>query len=113
MSDKDKRQPGTYDSTLHKDEKRAAVDSAVALRYSGHGAPRVTAKGEGELAQRILEIAEKNGVPLHEDAALMQMLAQIEIGEEIPSSLYVAVAEVIAFAYMLSGKTPQSVESTQ
>lgn len=78
---------------------------AVALRYDGRGAPRVTAKGEGLVAARILELAREHNVPLHEDAALAATLARIELNTEIPENLYRAVAQVIAFAYLLSGKT--------
>ncbi len=78
---------------------------AVALRYDGKGAPRVTAKGDGEVAERMLSIAREHGLPLREDADLLQLLSRIELGEEIPASLYVAVAEIIAFAYRLSGRT--------
>ena len=108
MKKDDKHKPRKsrqFESTAHRGTEREAIDTAVALRYSGRGAPRVTAKGEGELAQKILEIAEQHGIPLHEDNELVRLLAQIDIGEEIPQSLYVAVAEVIAFAYLISGKT--------
>jgi len=81
--------------------------SAMALRYDGVNAPRVTAKGEGELAQRILEIAEQCGIPLHEDPDLLLLLSRLELGDEIPRALYVAVAQVIAFAYIISGKVPK------
>lgn len=77
---------------------------AVALRYDGRDAPRVTAKGEDELAATIRDIAREHGVPLYENPQLAVMLSQIELGEEIPESLYRAVAEVIAFAYLLSGR---------
>lgn len=77
---------------------------AVALQYDGRNAPRVTAKGEDDIAQKILEIARENDIPLHEDAVLAFVLSQIDLGEEIPPKLYVAVAEVIAFAYLLSDK---------
>lgn len=77
---------------------------AVALQYDGKNAPRVTAKGEDEVAEKILEIARANDIPLHEDAVLAFVLSQINLGEEIPSNLYLAVAEVIAFVYLLSGK---------
>ncbi len=79
---------------------------AVALYYDGENAPRITAKGEGELARRILEIAKENNVPLEEDPALAAVLAQIPLGEEIPELLYRAIAEVIAFAYLVAGKMP-------
>ncbi|MFP4694981.1 EscU/YscU/HrcU family type III secretion system export apparatus switch protein [Thiohalospira sp.] len=79
---------------------------AVALRYDGQSAPRVTAKGAGETAEAILRLAEENGIPLHEDPDLVTLLAQLELGQEIPTNLYQAVAEVIAFAYLMSGKEP-------
>lgn len=79
---------------------------AVALHYDGRGAPRVTAKGQGLVAETILSRAREHGVPLHEDAALAATLAQLDLGEEIPEALYRAVAQVLAFAYFLSGKPP-------
>ncbi|WP_305907311.1 EscU/YscU/HrcU family type III secretion system export apparatus switch protein [Methylomarinum sp. Ch1-1] len=80
-------------------------DLAVALKYDGENAPKVTAKGEGVTAQQILELAEQHGVPLQNQPELARILAQVPLGDEIPQQLYVAVAEVIAFAYFLSGKT--------
>lgn len=77
---------------------------AVALRYDGRDAPRVTAKGEQALAQAICDIAREHDVPLYENPQLAVVLSQIELGEEIPEALYRAVAEVIAFAYLLSGR---------
>ena len=80
---------------------------AVSLKYDGKDAPRVTAKGEGLLAERILEIAREHGIPLHEDPDLVNLLAKLELGEEIPHALYVAIAEIIAFAYIVTGKIPE------
>jgi flagellar biosynthesis protein len=85
-------------------------DLAIALNYDGENAPRLTAKGRGELAQRILDLAKEHDVPLHEDSDLAALLAQIPLGEEIPETLYRAVAEIIAFAYLLSGKRPPGYE---
>jgi flagellar biosynthesis protein len=79
---------------------------AVALSYDGRTAPRVTAKGRDDVARRIIELAAENGVPLQESGELAAILAQIPLGREIPEALYRAVAEVIAFAYLLSGKRP-------
>ncbi len=84
---------------------------AVALRYDGRGAPRVTAKGERELAARIEALAREHGVPLREDAELSALLAQLPLASEVPEPLYRAVAEVIAFAYRLRGVEPATVES--
>ncbi|MCK7583680.1 MAG: EscU/YscU/HrcU family type III secretion system export apparatus switch protein [Chromatiales bacterium] len=80
--------------------------TAVALHYDGHGAPRVTAKGRGYLAEDILALARAHDIPLHEDAALVSLLARLELNEQIPEKLYRAVAEVLAFAYRLRGKWP-------
>jgi flagellar biosynthesis protein len=79
-------------------------DIAVALHYSGEGAPKVVAKGRGELAERILERAREHGVPLRESAELVEVLATVDIGRQIPEPLYRAVAEVIAYAWSLKGQ---------
>lgn len=79
---------------------------AVALEYSGEGAPRVTAKGAGPLAERIIALAAEHGVPLDTDADLVAVLGQLELEQEIPESLYRVVAEVIAFAYLVKGRFP-------
>ena len=82
-------------------------DLAVALNYDGKNAPRITAKGQDEIARQILEKAEEADVPLKYDPELAAILSQIPLGEEIPENLYRAVAEVIAFAYFIAGKTPE------
>jgi flagellar biosynthetic protein FlhB len=77
---------------------------AVALRYnmSEMTAPQVVAKGAGFVAQRIREIARTHGVPLLENKPLAQLLyKQVEIGQEVPESLYRAVAEVLAYVFRL------------
>ncbi|GAB4254346.1 MAG: EscU/YscU/HrcU family type III secretion system export apparatus switch protein [Methylomicrobium sp.] len=84
------------------------ADIAVALQYDGKNAPKVTAKGEGLTAEQILEIAERHGIPLQSEPELARILAQVPLGDEIPRELYIAVAQVIAFAYFLSGKTPEN-----
>lgn len=78
---------------------------AVALHYSGSGAPRVVAKGGGLVAENIIATARAHDVPLEEDPALAGALARVELGREIPRELYLAVAQVLAFAWMVSGKT--------
>lgn len=79
-------------------------DRAVALRYSGSGAPTVTAAGRGHVAARILALAAEAGVPVRRDPALVRALETLEIGREIPEELYAAVAEVLAWAYALDGE---------
>ena len=89
------------------------VTKAVALHYDGKQAPRVTAKGYGEIAKRIYEIARQHDVPMHEDADLAALLSRLDLGDEIPRELYIAIAEVIAFAYLLSGKASEYAKSRQ
>ncbi|MFQ5643412.1 MAG: EscU/YscU/HrcU family type III secretion system export apparatus switch protein [Thiogranum sp.] len=88
-------------------DRTADTPLAVALRYDGERAPRVTARGRDRVAEQIIEVANQYGIPLQENEALATMLARVELGEEIPEALYLAVAQVIAFAYHLSGKAPQ------
>lgn len=80
---------------------------AVALQYDGERAPRVTAKGRNEVAENIVRLTREHGIPLQENEPLAGLLATVELGEEIPEALYLAVAQVIAFAYHLSGKVPE------
>ena len=77
---------------------------ALALEYDGEQAPVVTAKGHHDVADEILRIAEEANIPIYEDAELSALLAQLELGDHVPSSLYVVIAEVLTFAYRLSGK---------
>ena len=71
---------------------------AVALAYSeGSSAPRVVAKGRALLADRIVEAAQAAGVAIQESPELTQILEPLDIGCEIPPSLYVAVAELLAW----------------
>ena len=85
---------------------------AIALKYDGENAPTVTATGEGAVAEEIIRIARENGVPLREDALLADLLSELELGEEIPPMLYRVIAEVIAYAYLVSGKVPDFMDKT-
>ena len=87
-------------------KKTENADIAIALNYDQQNAPRVTAKGHDELARQIIDLAREHDIPLHNDPDLVALLARIPLGDEIPETLYRAVAEVIAFAYLLSGKFP-------
>jgi flagellar biosynthesis protein len=77
-------------------------DQAVALEYrSEDAAPAVTAKGEGFVARRIVEIAQAADVPVVEDAALVSALLSLELGQEIPVELCEAVARILSWLYRL------------
>ncbi|WP_244469052.1 EscU/YscU/HrcU family type III secretion system export apparatus switch protein [Afipia felis] len=77
---------------------------AVALHYDRKGAPRVVAKGKGEIAKKIIEVASEHDVAIQENEVLAGALSNVEIGDEIPAELYRAVAEVLVFVMRLSGK---------
>lgn len=76
---------------------------AAALRYAPETdkSPKVVAKGRGHIADKIIALARENGVPVREDPELLEMLATIELRDEIPPDLYKAVAEVLTFIYRL------------
>ncbi|WDC84327.1 EscU/YscU/HrcU family type III secretion system export apparatus switch protein [Caloramator sp. mosi_1] len=78
---------------------------AVALKYKkDYKAPVVTAVGFGEIAERILNKAKENDIPIIEDAVLVDKLSRIEPSTPIPEELYEAVARIIAFIYSLDEK---------
>jgi flagellar biosynthesis protein len=91
---------------MRQEEKKSFLKKAVALRYipDQDRAPKVTAKGSGILAQKIIELAQKHGVPIKEDPALIQILAQLDFYQEIPPSVYVVVAEILAFIYSMNNQ---------
>lgn len=74
---------------------------AVALKYvpGESEAPVVVAKGRGKMAEAILDKAKENGVPVQEDAALVEVLSKLDLDEQIPSELYQLVAEVLTYIY--------------
>jgi flagellar biosynthesis protein len=77
---------------------------AVALGYDRDkdNAPKVLAKGSGTLAEKIIEVARAHGIHIKEDPLLIELLASVEIDQEIPPVLYQAVAEILAFVYRLN-----------
>ena len=75
-----------------------ATGRAVALRYDGgSSAPIVVASGMGYLAERIVEVAADNNVPVYEDNSLATMLSQLQLGQQIPDSLYQAIVEIYVY----------------
>ena len=82
------------------------MKKAAALRYDTNkeNAPRVLAKGEGEIAKNIIKIAELNNLPIKKDEDLIELLSNVEIDKEVPEALYKAVAEVFSFIYKTTRK---------
>ncbi|MFH1215949.1 MAG: EscU/YscU/HrcU family type III secretion system export apparatus switch protein [Pseudomonadota bacterium] len=82
-------------------ETKTQRKKAVALRYDQKqdASPKVVGKGLGHMAEKLLELAKKHNIPIHEDADLVEVLGKLEINEEIPESTYFIVAEILAFVY--------------
>ena len=82
------------------------MKKAAALRYdtTKERAPRVVAKGEGNIAENIIKIAELHKLPIKKDADLIELLSKVELNKEVPDALYRAVAEVFSFIYKISKK---------
>ncbi|MBI4632647.1 MAG: EscU/YscU/HrcU family type III secretion system export apparatus switch protein [Deltaproteobacteria bacterium] len=85
-------------------EKDKKTPLAAAIKYDGKkdAAPKVTAKGRGMVAEKIIELARKHDVPIKSDPALVQILSKLEINAQIPEELYRAVAEILAFVYSMN-----------
>ena len=83
-----------------RDKKR----KAVALKYKprSDSAPKVIAKGKGKVADKIIEIAREHNIYIHNDPDLIEVLSQLDLSEEIPSDLYIVVAELLSFVYSLN-----------
>jgi len=79
---------------------------AAALSYDRgkKAAPKVTAKGEGTVAQNIIKIAELHDIPIKKDEDLIELLSKVELDQEIPAEMYKAVAEVFSFIYKMTNK---------
>jgi flagellar biosynthesis protein len=82
-------------------EKNTSISKAVALNYESDRdqAPRIVAKGSGQVAENILNKAKEHGVPIQEDRSLVEVLSQFQLDSEIPAELYQVVAEILSFVY--------------
>ena len=94
---------------MPKRETKHSQPKAIALRYhpSKDRAPKVTAKGSGLVAKKIIDLGRQFGIPIQEDPALVQILAQLDFYQEIPPKIYMVVAEILAFVYKLNQRIPE------
>ena len=86
--------------------KNTSYQQAIALEYGKNKTPVVSAKGEGELALRIIAEAKRQGVYVSEDPRLLAMLSRLDVGQEIPEDMFTAVAVILAWVYWLRGMQP-------
>jgi flagellar biosynthesis protein len=82
------------------------LKKVAALKYDNEvdDAPRLTAKGQGEVAKQIISIAKEHNIPIKEDADLVELLSKLEVDQEIPTELYKAIAEIFGFIYELNSR---------
>ncbi|MGE3840111.1 MAG: EscU/YscU/HrcU family type III secretion system export apparatus switch protein [Vicinamibacterales bacterium] len=73
--------------------------AALAYEATDDRAPRLLARGEGLVAERIVEAARREGIPIHENAAVVDVLSRIDLEREIPPELYRVVAEILAVVF--------------
>jgi len=94
-------------------DKGEGVKRAVALKYESNAmnAPRLIAKGSGAIAEKIIEIAKKHDIYIHNDPELVNLLYKLDLLTEIPPHLYVVIAEVFAFLYRLNKKQGEVIKN--
>ena len=91
------------------DKEEKKILKAVALKYEmNSAAPRITGQGEGFIAEAILAKAKELGIATKIEPELVEFLMQLKLNELVPPKLYAAVAEVLAWAYELDGRTLES-----
>lgn len=102
MSEKDNNKS----NEKYNDEDEFSPAYAVALGYNKEkdNAPKVLAKGQDKIAQKIVEIAKNEGIEIHQDADLVEILKAVDIDAEIPVEAFAAVAEIISYIYKANGK---------
>lgn len=89
------------DQLMKKPEKQLLA-AAIQYEQDKDRAPRITAKGKGLIAEKIIELARESGIPIQQDPGLVQILCKLDIDEEIPVELYRAIAELLAFVYSIN-----------
>lgn len=83
---------------MSEQDKKKEIKQAIALEYDPEDiAPRVIATGAGFIAEKIIEAANKENIPVHEDEKLAKTLSSLNVGDAIPPELYEVVAEVLVF----------------
>jgi flagellar biosynthesis protein len=85
---------------------KGPLKQAIALEYGQRKTPVVTAKGDDDLAQKIIDEAQRHGVYVAEDPQLLALLSRIDLDKEIPPELYTAVAVILSWVYWLKGMRP-------
>lgn len=93
-----------------KNSQKKPITEAVGISYEDgkDKTPFISSKGEGAIADAIVEMANELGIYIHRDDQLLKELKCLKEGEEIPRELFEVIAQIMAFSYMLQGRTPES-----
>ena len=90
------------------------IKKAAALSYDAlGGAPKITALGKGEIAEKIIATAKLNNVPVFENSSLIETLINLDLGTEIPQELYSVVAEILVFISEVDGKQREKIHRAE
>ncbi len=86
------------------------IQKAAALQYDqlSQNAPKIVAKGQGDVAKNIIKIAKDNNLPIKKDEDLIELLSKLDIDKEIPTEMYKAVAEIFSFIYGITNKKEEN-----
>lgn len=87
---------------MDRHKKKSTIAAAIEYDDKRDAAPRVTAKGRGSIAEKIIKLAMEHNIPIREDPALVQILSRLNIDEQIPPEIYKAIAEILAFVYSVN-----------
>lgn len=107
--DKDNISINATDEDLSFKASYEKASAAVAISYNEEKkSPIVSALGYESRAQAIIDMAKELGVYIHKDPVLLNELKALKEGEQVPEQLFQIIAEILAFSYLLQGKTPES-----
>lgn len=109
VDDKDNNSINSTDEDLSFKASYEKASAAVAISYNEEKkSPFVSALGYESRAQAIIDMAKELGVYVHKDPVLLNELKALKEGEQVPEQLFQIIAEILAFSYLLQGKTPES-----
>jgi flagellar biosynthesis protein len=87
---------------MDRHKKKNTIATAIKYDNKRDAAPKLTAKGRGLIAEKIIKLAMEHNIPIREDPALVQILSRLDIDEQIPPEIYKAIAEILAFVYSVN-----------
>ena len=87
---------------MDRHKKKNTIAAAIKYDDKRDAAPKLTAKGRGSIAEKIIKLAMEHNIPIREDPALVHILSRLDIDEQIPPEIYKAIAEILAFVYSVN-----------